>query len=51
MQSIRELLTRLVAAHPGAFGILIVYTLLWLIFDRGRADRNRHGPGRTIARA
>ena len=35
MQSIRELLTRLgvMAAHPGAFGILIVYTLLWLIFD------------------
>ena len=40
MQSIRELLTRLgvMAAHPGAFGILIVYTLLWLIFDRGSFD-------------
>jgi len=40
MQSIRELLTRLgvMAAHPGGFGILIVYTLLWLIFDRGSFD-------------
>src|SRR6478735_995423 len=40
MQSIRELLTRLgvMAAHPGAFGILIVYTLLWLIFDRDSFD-------------
>jgi phosphoglycerol transferase MdoB-like AlkP superfamily enzyme len=40
MQSIRELLTRLgmMAAHPGAFGILIVYTLLWLIFDRNSFD-------------
>ena len=33
MQPIRELLTRLgvMAAHPGAFGILIVYAVLWLI--------------------
>jgi low affinity Fe/Cu permease len=40
MQSIRELLTRLgvMAAHPGAFGILIVYALLWLIFDRDSFD-------------
>ena len=40
MQSIRELLTRLgvMAAHPGAFGILIVYTLLWFIFDRDSLD-------------
>ena len=40
MQSIRELLTRLgvMAAHPGAFGILIVYTLLWLIFDLNSFD-------------
>jgi low affinity Fe/Cu permease len=40
MQSIRELLTRLgvMAAHPGAFGILFVYTLLWFIFDRDSLD-------------
>ena len=40
MQSIRYLLTRLgvMAAHPGAFGILIVYALLWLIFDRDSFD-------------
>jgi low affinity Fe/Cu permease len=40
MQTIRELLTRLgvMAAHPGAFGILIVYTLLWFIFDRESLD-------------
>ena len=33
MQRIRELLTRLgvMAAHPGAFGILIVYAVLWFI--------------------
>ena len=36
MQTLRELLTRLgvMAAHPGAFGILIVYAVLWFIFDR-----------------
>jgi hypothetical protein len=30
------MLTRLgvMAAHPGAFGILIVYAVLWFIFDR-----------------
>jgi low affinity Fe/Cu permease len=40
MQTIRELLTRLgvMAAHPGAFGILIVYAVLWFIFDRGSFD-------------
>jgi low affinity Fe/Cu permease len=40
MQTIRELLTRLgvMAAHPGAFGILIIYALLWLIFDRESFD-------------
>ena len=40
MQRIRELLTRLgvMAAHPGAFGILIVYALLWFIFDRDSLD-------------
>jgi low affinity Fe/Cu permease len=40
MQRIRELLTRLgvMAAHPGAFGILIVYAVLWFIFDRDSFD-------------
>jgi low affinity Fe/Cu permease len=40
MHAIRQLLTRLggVAAHPGAFGILIVYALLWFIFDRDSLD-------------
>ena len=33
MQTLRELLTGLgvMAAHPGAFGILIVYAVLWFI--------------------
>jgi low affinity Fe/Cu permease len=36
MEPIRQLLTRLgtVAAHPAAFGILILYAALWYIFDR-----------------
>jgi low affinity Fe/Cu permease len=40
MQAIRQLLTRLgeVAAHPGAFGVLIVYALLWFVFDRDTLD-------------
>jgi low affinity Fe/Cu permease len=40
MQPIRELLTRLgvMAAHPGAFGILIVYAVLWFVFDRMSFD-------------
>ena len=40
MQPIRELLTRLgvMAAHPGAFGILIVYAVLWFVFDRSSFD-------------
>lgn len=40
MQAIRQLLTRLgeMAAHPSAFGILIVYALLWFIFDRDTLD-------------
>jgi low affinity Fe/Cu permease len=34
------MLTKLgeVAAHPGAFGVLIVYALLWFIFDRNTLD-------------
>jgi low affinity Fe/Cu permease len=40
MQPIRELLTRLgvMAAHPSAFGILIVYAVLWFVFDRDSFD-------------
>ena len=40
MHAIRQLLTRLgeMAAHPSAFGILIVYALLWFIFDRDTLD-------------
>ena len=40
MQTIRKMLTKLgeVAAHPGAFGVLIVYALLWFIFDRKTLD-------------
>ena len=40
MQAFRELLTRLgvMAAHPGAFGVLIVYAMLWFIFDRDSLD-------------
>jgi len=40
MDAIRQLLTRLgeLAAHPGAFGILIAYTVLWFIFDRESLD-------------
>jgi low affinity Fe/Cu permease len=40
MHSIRRLLTRLgeMAAHPSAFGVLVLYALLWFIFDRGTLD-------------
>ena len=40
MDVIRQLLTRLgeLAAHPGAFGILIAYAVLWFIFDRDSLD-------------
>jgi hypothetical protein len=33
MHSIRKLLTRLgeMAAHPSAFGVLVLYALLWFI--------------------
>jgi low affinity Fe/Cu permease len=38
--SIRKLLTRLgeMAAHPSAFGVLVLYALLWFIFDRDTLD-------------
>src|SRR6476660_2087795 len=40
MHSIRKLLTRLgeMAAHPSAFGVLVLYALLWFIFDRETLD-------------
>ena len=40
MHSIRKLLTRLgeMAAHPSAFGVLVLYALLWFIFDRDTLD-------------
>lgn len=40
MHAIRQLLTRFgeMAAHPGAFGILLIYALLWFIFDRDTLD-------------
>ena len=40
MDGIRQLLTRLgeLAAHSGAFEILIVYALLWFIFDPESLD-------------
>ena len=40
MDAIRQLLTRLreLAAHPGAFGILIAYAVLWFVFDRESLD-------------
>ena len=35
MDAIRQLLTRLgeLAAHPGGFGILVAYAVLWFIID------------------
>jgi len=40
MEPIRQLLTRLgvMAAHPGAFAVLIFYAALWYIFDRDTLD-------------
>src|SRR5262245_29363622 len=40
MEPIRKLLTQLgvMAAHPGAFGILVLYAVLWYIFDRETLD-------------
>jgi low affinity Fe/Cu permease len=39
-QGIRQWLTHLGewAAHPGAYGILVVYTVLWFVFDRASLD-------------
>jgi low affinity Fe/Cu permease len=40
MEPIRELLTRLgvMAAHPAAFVILLLYAVLWYLFDRATLD-------------
>ena len=40
MHAIRQLLTWLgeLVAHPGAFGVLVVYTLLWFVLDRDTLD-------------
>jgi low affinity Fe/Cu permease len=40
MTAIRQLLTKLgeLAAHPGAFGILVTYALLWLIISPESLD-------------
>jgi low affinity Fe/Cu permease len=39
-QLVRRFLTRIgeLAAHPGAFGILIIYAVLWFVFDRSTLD-------------
>jgi len=40
MHAIRHWLTRFgeLAAHPGAFGVLVIYAVLWFIFDRDTLD-------------
>jgi low affinity Fe/Cu permease len=42
MHAIRHWLTRLgeLSAHPGAFGVLVLYAVLWSIFDRATLDWN-----------
>jgi low affinity Fe/Cu permease len=39
-QWVRQFLTRIgeLAAHPAAFGVLIGYVTLWLLFDRSTLD-------------
>jgi low affinity Fe/Cu permease len=39
-QLVRRFLTRIgeLAAHPAAFGILIIYAVLWFVFDRSTLD-------------
>jgi low affinity Fe/Cu permease len=39
-QIVRQTLTRIgeLAAHPAAFGLLLVYACLWFIFDRTSLD-------------
>lgn len=37
---VRQFLTRIgeLAAHPAAFGILLIYVVLWIVFDRAALD-------------
>jgi low affinity Fe/Cu permease len=39
---IRQALTRLgeLAAHPGAYGIIVLYAVLWFVLDRASLDWN-----------
>ena len=50
MDAIRQLLTRLgeLAAHPGAFGILIAYAVLWFIFDPESLDWHADNIDRVV---
>jgi low affinity Fe/Cu permease len=38
--AIRQSLTRLgeLAAHPGAYGIIVLYAVLWFVLDRASCD-------------
>jgi hypothetical protein len=38
--AIRHALTRLgeLAAHPGAYGIIVLYAVLWFVLDRASLD-------------
>ena len=40
IQAVRQSLTRLgeFAAHPGAYGIIVVYAALWFVLDRDSLD-------------
>jgi low affinity Fe/Cu permease len=40
IQAVRQSLTRLgeLAAHPGAYGIIVVYAALWFVLDRDSLD-------------
>src|SRR5262245_60930900 len=40
MESVRQLFTRLgvIASHPGAFGVVILYAILWYAFARDTLD-------------
>jgi low affinity Fe/Cu permease len=42
MHAIRHSLTRLgeLSAHPGAFGVLVLYAMLWFSLDRATLDWN-----------
>jgi low affinity Fe/Cu permease len=40
ISAIRHSLTRLgeLAAHPGAYGIIVIYAVLWFVLDRASLD-------------